>query len=131
MANRAPTPPYSESLLSNYKTPPADDKTGNLKVKNHHIYIFSPDAISEAAMKELIAQKLKPLWIALGDAMKKRAEMNLRIGVLEASETNLGNQVENVTLNNAQLVDEVEKMRIIIAGFIFFALIWLLIPNQY
>jgi hypothetical protein len=57
-------------------------------------------------MKELIAQKLKPLWIALGDAMKKRAEMNLRIGVLEASETNLGNQVENVTLNNAQLVKD-------------------------
>ena len=82
-------------------------------------------------MKELIAQQLEPLWKALGDAMKKRAEMKLRIDALEASETNWKNQVENVTLNNAQLVDEVEKMRIVNAGFVLFALIWLFIPNQY
>ena len=67
-------------------------------------------------MKELVAQQVEPLWKALGDAMRERAEMKLRIDVLEASETNLRNQVENVTLNNEQLVDEVEKMRIENAG---------------
>ena len=85
------------------------------------------NGISEAAVKELIAHKLEPLWKAVGDAMKKRAEMNLRINALEASETNLKNQVENLKLNHARLVDEV---RILTAGFIFLALIWLFIPNQ-
>jgi hypothetical protein len=73
--------------------------------------------MSKAAMKELIAQQVEPLWKALGDAMKERAEMKLRIDALEASETNLKNKVENVTLNNEQLVDEVEKMRIENASF--------------
>ena len=95
------------------------------------------NGISEAAVKELIAHKLEPLWKAVGDAMKKRAEMNLRINALEASERfeelnlsdlrNLKNQVENLKLNHARLVDEV---RILSAGFIFLAIIWLFIPNQ-
>ena len=72
--------------------------------------------MSKAAMKELIAQQVEPLWKALGDAMKERAEMKLRIDALEASETNLKNKMENLTLNNEQLVDEVEKMRIENAG---------------
>jgi len=70
--------------------------------------------MSKAAINELIAQQNQPLWKAFGDAqaasMKERAEMKLRIDVLEASEQDLKNQVENFDLNNAQLVDRVEKM---------------------
>ena len=33
MANRPPTPPYSESLLSDYKTPTVNAKTGKLTEK--------------------------------------------------------------------------------------------------
>lgn len=72
--------------------------------------------MSEAAIKELIARQVDPLWKALGDAMKERTEMKLRIDELESSETNLKNLVENVTLNNERLIDEVEKMRIENAG---------------
>ena len=70
--------------------------------------------MSKAAINELIAQQNQPLWKAFGDAqaasMKERAEMKLRIDVLEASEQELKNQVENFDLNNAQLVDRVEKI---------------------
>ena len=44
--------------------------------------------------------------------MKERAEMQKKIDELETSEQDLKNQVENFFLNNAQLIDDVEKMRI-------------------
>ena len=66
--------------------------------------------MSKAAMNELIAQQIQPLWNALAGAMKERAEMKMKIDGLEASEKTLKNRVENFDLNNAQLVDRVEKM---------------------
>ena len=67
-------------------------------------------------MRELIAQQVEPLWKALGDAMKERTELKLRIEALEKSEATLKNQLENVILNNERLVDDVEKLQIENAG---------------
>ncbi|CBY14406.1 unnamed protein product [Oikopleura dioica] len=97
MSSRSSTPAYSESELTN--TTPASFQSR-----------IDDSQISKAAMNELIAQQVQPLWNALGDAMKERAEMKLRIDALEASQKTLKNQVENFDLNNAQLVDRVEKM---------------------
>ncbi|CBY11416.1 unnamed protein product [Oikopleura dioica] len=102
MSNGPPSTTYSESNLTN--TTPVDF---NSPADQTH-------EMSKAAINELIAQQNQPLWKAFGDAqaasMKERAEMKLRIDVLEASEQDLKNQVENFDLNNAQLVDRVEKM---------------------
>jgi len=101
MSSRSSTPPYSESEVTN--TTPAGFRS-----------LYDDSQISKAAMNELIAQHVQPLWKAFGDAqaasMKERAEMKIKIDVLEASEKMLKNQVENFDLNNAQLVDRVEKM---------------------
>ena len=102
-----PNPAYSESLLTN--TTPAGFTS---PLENNQV-------LSDSAIKELIEKQVEPLWNALRDSMKDRAEMKLRIEKLETSEKNLENEVdflknrvENVTHNNEQLVDEVEKMRI-------------------
>ena len=49
---------------------------------------------------------------ALGKSVQERAQMQLEIDALKTSEQELKNQVENFDLNNAQLVDDVEKTRI-------------------
>ena len=115
MSNRLPTPAYSESELTN-TTPagfqsPYEDKQGKERNRILKFYLFCEE-MSKAAMKDLIEQHVEPLWKALGDAMRERAEMKLRIDALEDSERNLKNLVENMALNNEQLVDDVEKMRI-------------------
>jgi hypothetical protein len=51
---------------------------------------------SKASINELVSQQVQPLWKALVQAMKNRAEMKLRINELE--------------LNNEKLVEVVGKM---------------------
>jgi predicted nucleic acid-binding Zn-ribbon protein len=83
--------------------------------------------MSKAAINDLIEKKVQPLWKVLGDFQaswtRERAEMKQEIDELKSSKddlknqiANFQNQVENVSLNNEQLVDEVEKMRIENAG---------------
>ena len=51
----------------------------------------------DASIKELVEQQVRPLWKALDEANKDRAEMKLRIDELE--------------LNNEKLVEVVGKMQ--------------------
>ena len=106
MANRSSSPTISESILGSYKS--KDD--GSQKTAG----------MSQTAMNELIAKQIQPIWKAFGDAQsssaKERAEMKVKIDELETEKKDLKNQVENLenrlenfTLNNAQLIDRVEK----------------------
>ena len=83
--------------------------------------------MSKAAINDLIEKKVQPIWKVLGEFQatwtRERAEMQQEIDELKSSKddlknqiANFQNQVENLTLNNEQLVDEVEKMRIENAG---------------
>ncbi|CBY15883.1 unnamed protein product [Oikopleura dioica] len=106
MSNRAPSTTYSESVLTN-TTPAGFDRSSNGNVQG----------LSEAAINQLIEQKIQPIWNEFGKFMKERAEMQLEINALKTSERNLKiqneelkNQVENVTFNNAELVERVEKV---------------------
>ena len=106
MANQTPNSTYSESVLTNTTPSGFTLPRGNSQ------------GASDVAIEDLQKQ-IELLWKALGDSMKERTEMKLRIEKLESSEKNLENdvdflknRVENVTHNNEQLVDEVEKMRI-------------------
>ena len=107
MSSRSSSPSFSESLLTN-TTPVGFTSPFQIDQKE----------LSKAEINELIEKQVQPLWNALRDSMKERAEIKLRIDALETSETNLKsrvedleNKVENVNLNNDQLVDEIEKIR--------------------
>jgi len=122
MSNRAPSTTYSESVLTN-TTPAGFDRSSNGNVQGkiinkHNLkFYYFEKGLSEAAINQLIEQKIQPIWNEFGKFMKERAEMQLEINALKTSERNLKiqneelkNQVENVTFNNAELVERVEKV---------------------
>ncbi|CBY11722.1 unnamed protein product [Oikopleura dioica] len=101
MSNQAPPSTISESILrsttpTNFSQPPNVNAQG----------------LSEAAINQLIDQKMQSILNALGKSMQERAQMQIEIDALKTSEQELKNQVENVTLNNEQLVERVEKVEI-------------------
>ncbi|CBY32044.1 unnamed protein product [Oikopleura dioica] len=101
MSNGAPSTTYSESNLTN--TTPADfNQPPNVNAQG----------LSEAAINQLIDQKMQSVLNALGKSMTERAQMQLEIDALKTSEQELKNQVENVILNNEQLIERVEKVEI-------------------
>ena len=90
-------------------------------------YYFINVEMSKDAIHDLMEKKVKPIWKVFGDFQaswtRERAVMQQEIDLLKSSKddlkhkvTSLKNQVENLALNNEQLVDDVEKMRIENAG---------------
>ena len=90
--------------------------------------------MSEPAVNELIQQKVQSLWNAFNDAqaisVQERAEMKVEIKALKFSEDNLKKHIEdfknkvedlrhqneNFSLNNAELIDRVERVETENAG---------------
>ncbi|CBY13408.1 unnamed protein product [Oikopleura dioica] len=102
MSNQAPpSTTYSESNLTN-TTPPDFNQSQNVNAQG----------LSEAAINQLIDQKMQSILNALGKSVQERAQMQIEIDALKTSEQELKNKVENVTLNNEQLVERVEKVEI-------------------
>ena len=115
-----PASAYSESLLTDttpvgFQSPTAQTQG---KAESNCCVLFLNKELPTTGIRERNEQQNKSVWNVLGNAMGEREEMKLRICTLESSDENLKseveimkNQLENMSLNNAQLVDEVEKMQ--------------------
>ena len=67
---------------------------------------------SKASINELVSQQVQPLWKALVQAMKNRAEMKLRIDELELNNEKLVEVVGKMHNDNVELKKTLNEMEI-------------------